>query len=192
MGARTLLMGALVALAAPASAANLVVNGDFETGVLTPWIDAFGNAYTTPLLPVVISGNYSAWLLTMPNDPIGSLRQFVTPLDGVTYQLDFSWGNYLGPARLRVTYGGADVLDRMIGEREVGSNSYRFVGDGVERTLDFAIFAQAGSVFVLDDVRILPADIPPGIPEPSSWALFIAGFGFVGAGLRQVRRAPAL
>jgi hypothetical protein len=44
----------------------------------------------------------------------------------------------------------------------------------------------------MDDVRIIPADIPTGIPEPATWALFVAGFGVAGTALRQRRRTPAL
>ena len=33
--------------------------------------------------------------------------------------------------------------------------------------------------------------LPPGIPEPATWAMVIFGFGVLGAGLRRIRnRAP--
>jgi hypothetical protein len=33
---------------------------------------------------------------------------------------------------------------------------------------------------------------PPGVPEPATWAMMIAGFGAAGFALRRKRRAPAL
>jgi hypothetical protein len=192
MDTRSLLIGLIAITAAPASAQNLVVNGDFETGTLDPWIDTFGNFLTTPVLPIIISGDFSASAVTFPDAPLASLRQFVTPLDGVTYQLDFSYGNYINSARLRVTFAGVEVLDRVLAHGETGSYSHIFTGDGLEGSLDFAVFAVDGSVFVMDDVRIIPADIPTGIPEPATWALFVAGFGVAGTALRQRRRTPAL
>ncbi|HEX3367604.1 PEPxxWA-CTERM sorting domain-containing protein [Phenylobacterium sp.] len=41
---------------------------------------------------------------------------------------------------------------------------------------------------VIDDVFVVKGDITPGIPEPTSWALMILGFGGAGAALRSRRR----
>lgn len=47
------------------------------------------------------------------------------------------------------------------------------------------------SMFAIDDLQLGLADVAPGIPEPASWLMLIAGFGAVGSALRQRRRAPA-
>ncbi len=45
--------------------------------------------------------------------------------------------------------------------------------------------------FAIDDLRLGLRDVPPGVPEPTSWALLIAGFGLIGAVARRQRLAAA-
>lgn len=49
----------------------------------------------------------------------------------------------------------------------------------------FSTFGGGNSVFVISGFQAPP---PPGVPEPTAWALMIAGFGFAGATLRFRRR----
>jgi hypothetical protein len=49
------------------------------------------------------------------------------------------------------------------------------------------------SEFAMDDLRLGLPDVPPGVPEPASWAMLVLGFGMMGTALRQRRRPrPAL
>ncbi|MGL4543778.1 MAG: PEPxxWA-CTERM sorting domain-containing protein, partial [Polymorphobacter sp.] len=48
-------------------------------------------------------------------------------------------------------------------------------------------FAGVANFVVFDDVTFGSATPGPGVPEPASWALMIAGFGLVGASLRRRR-----
>lgn len=52
----------------------------------------------------------------------------------------------------------------------------------------FSTFNSANSIYVISGFQAPP---PPGVPEPSAWALMIAGLGFAGATLRFRRRKPA-
>lgn len=45
--------------------------------------------------------------------------------------------------------------------------------------------------FAIDDLRLGLPDVAPGVPEPTSWALLIAGFGLIGAVARRQRLATA-
>jgi hypothetical protein len=42
-----------------------------------------------------------------------------------------------------------------------------------------------------DEATVIIPDTPSTVPEPESWAMMLAGFGFVGIGLRGRRRARA-
>lgn len=46
--------------------------------------------------------------------------------------------------------------------------------------------------FGIDDVQFWQNAAPPGVPEPASWAMLIAGFGLVGAAIRSRRSATAV
>jgi hypothetical protein len=77
----------------------------------------------------------------------------------------------------------------------------------IELRIVDALTGRVGNDFALDDISVTAVDGPlhgkdpagpgtvpdapgtvPGVPEPASWSLMIAGFGALGAALRQARR----
>jgi hypothetical protein len=69
-------------------------------------------------------------------------------------------------------------------------------------SISFALPVRAVKIVGLDNfggsqgfdvgfVQVLPGSIGPGVPEPASWAMLIAGFGMVGAARRRRGRAVA-
>ncbi|MFS0771017.1 PEPxxWA-CTERM sorting domain-containing protein [Sphingomonas sp. 1P08PE] len=66
------------------------------------------------------------------------------------------------------------------------SISLDFVGSaGFRNTYRGAVQFVQGSVFQADNAATGLVRITPGVPEPSTWALMLAGFGLVGYSLRR-------
>jgi len=59
-----------------------------------------------------------------------------------------------------------------------------FLPDLTSQT-DNLLFAQGGDQFALVTVDQVP---PPGVPEPSTWAMMLLGFGAIGVSVRHRRR----
>jgi len=82
----------------------------------------------------------------------------------------------------KTVYAGFNLLNPIVLTREW--TTYIFSTPIVDRggvyvgTLDF----KSTPMFDIDDVIMIAQ---PGVPEPSTWALMILGFGLIGAALRQ-------
>lgn len=66
------------------------------------------------------------------------------------------------------------------------TGNYEAVSDGQTGTLALAL---VDTDDVLDtglvDITVTPASIPPAIPEPSTWAMLVLGFGVLGGAIRR-------
>ena len=117
-------------------------------------------------------------------------------------------GGVIGPttnAQLRTPTFRVDLNAPVLFEMSFGAGAGA-VGSGASSTTDFSgsfKFPTAGDVFdlpngvtvnagtyLVNNHFIDPLAPPAGVPEPSSWALVIAGLGVAGAALRR-RRALA-
>ncbi len=89
-------------------------------------------------------------------------------------------GNLLGSISLALTPSGCPGF---------GGAYCPFVPIGVSfgGTAKSIEFAGVANYVVFDDVTFGSATPGPGVPEPASWALMIAGFGMVGSALRRRR-----
>ncbi|HPU16617.1 MAG TPA: PEPxxWA-CTERM sorting domain-containing protein [Polymorphobacter sp.] len=203
------LVGALaLAAAVPAAAVNVVYNGDFDYAGYAPtlttavgtggpsaapgwntWQNS-GGSLATALLPSTDT--------LLPGGP-QMLEINTTGLNNGVYQFlgtfqylaaDFlilsgqvqlvATGDY--GAHAGVVYGSASRHWQRLYTSWAGSN-------------EIAIYSYNGPAhFYVDNVYAgdVPGPTPtPGVPEPASWALMIAGFGMVGSALRRRRIAVA-
>lgn len=125
----------------------------------------------------------------------GTIAQTFDTVIGTTYRVGFDLNsNSYGPdaiKRVLVTAGAfSNIFTYDSALHPIGaggpwqSNGFNFTATGSSSTLTFqALNSGAGCCFgaELDNVSVLTN----GVPEPASWALMIAGFGFVGAATRR-------
>ncbi len=210
---KTFAVGMAVALALTGSAAqaatNLILNGDFEgfaPGFALPTDP--GSAWTVEGMVGVGNGTPAVYggccnvegLNPLTNQfaafgwgDIGttnSISQTLTTVLGKKYVFSFQAGALAGgsashPFTVKVN---ADVFapdSVSTGNPTFVSYAYSFFGTGSD-TVSFSA-AGVGSVdAVLDNVSVT------AVPEPSSWALMILGFGSIGAAMRNRRRTTQL
>ena len=84
---------------------------------------------------------------------------------------------------LTLTPGKSGFTALMTGAQS-GYDGPGYVIDGVFTPQSF------GTPFLIPAV-ITGIDFPPGVPEPATWAMLIAGFGLTGAAMRRRRAVPA-
>ncbi|WP_309643094.1 FxDxF family PEP-CTERM protein [Phenylobacterium sp.] len=162
-----LLASAIAAVAAPASAAVIVVGSGWQDdeigGIGTP---STGSAWTFTVAGPSIFRVTDAYI---PGDTFSlysgatllATTTFTTTAEPIDSFAGVTWGD-LSYSRLSYAVGP-------------GSYSFTITGDG------------AAGVPAGFGVRL---DASSAVPEPATWAMMIAGFGLVGGALRQ-RKATA-
>jgi hypothetical protein len=173
-------------LSAPqgAVAANLLVNGSFETGDFTGWTLG-GN--TDPSAAGVQCGGgsfvrdgmcsaYSAAIGT----PV-TFSQTMSTVAGKAYEIDF-WALFDGgnTSSFAATFGGTS-LDNLHNPTGTLNFTSDVVATGSSTTLTFSIRDDPGFIF-LDAVNVSP------IPEPATFGLLGLGMAAVAIRRRQVSR----
>jgi MYXO-CTERM domain-containing protein len=191
----------LAAAGTQAHAANIVLNGGFETGDFTDW--TVGNASGDDPWRVATAGfvgndpfdgTYFAstgcvgsTCITGAPSQQASLSQNLATTVGDTYTLDFWFGSAGNPMELQALFGGTVVEDLL----NIGRTPYtEYTISGLVATspttqLEF-LGRQDPAWDELDDVSVTDTTVA-GAPEPASWML---GFGGVLAlaGLRRRAR----
>lgn len=170
-----------------AAKANIVVNGDFETGSLSPW-NSNGGATIDSAFPN--SGTYDAAIGGDTANP-ATLDQLLTTTAGQAYTLDFfvsdaqAGGTFLDS--FQVNFGG--FSSSITGDQASSYTEFLFAIPGTDitsATTDL-LFTATNFFFDinvapwnLDDVSVSPAT--SAVPEPGSIALLgsaLAAFGFL-------------
>lgn len=210
-------LSAAVALAAPAAyAADFTYSTDFAGGVGAEWsIAAPTNSGASGILGELGGGGSSATLTrTASNSGTGVLEfdlllfrtmdgvnaftdQFNLVINGSTrYQAAFGTIAGGGVDTIFLNPDGATFVRTDIDSfRSVRHVTISFVAVSGANTFGFSypgLQSFADEAWGLDNVSFVARGAPTGgIPEPSTWALMIAGFGAAGIALRR-RRSRAV
>ena len=203
-------VGTLIAFGAPASvayAANLVTNGDFSAGNT-----GFTSDYTYNPANYGNNGDYFVqsdyngfkdhttgtgnFLVGDGATDVGSRvwAETVSTVAGADYTFSYYHSEFNGGpnASLAFILDGVKVGPSVApSDRTWNQFSYTFNSGGasshnlaiVDETLGYAY-----NDFGLDDIA-LDGPAPGGVPEPSTWALMLVGFGGIGLSMRHRPKA---
>jgi hypothetical protein len=164
----------LIATARPTSA-NLIVNGDFETGTFAGWT-------TTP---AATGSDFGVGVLPPPHDTFGaffsanssdfdSISQTFVTTPGASYDLSFFY-QVVEPGSppdngLRVLFDGVVIFENLNAISGFGTFSFsNLQATGSLTTLEFQGRNVQGSDY-LDDVSVTPAPTPSGVGGIGYWA----------------------
>jgi hypothetical protein len=174
MKMNTQLMGAAIALALATSSAqaniNLVVNGGFETGDFTGWMQVGNTGYNSVSPTDPNSGEYAAWFGA--DKSLSGIQQNVATTAGVTYIFEFYLKTQnIDPtlhAEAHALWNGSPVLT-LIDPGDFGYTHYQYTVTATSALTPFEFdFRNDASYFQLDDVSVT------AVPESSTW---LAGAG---------------
>ena len=191
-------VAAIMALSPGPACANLLVNGDFETGVLSPWAGAGGAVLDSSFAH---GGTSSASLGTVLSVP-ATLQQTVGTSPGTDYTLTFFLQDQAVSAfdSLTVSFGTfSAVISGDLAFDPAGTNFYAYESftipgatiTGATTTLLFSAVNDLAA-FSIDDVVLTaggtePPPPPPTVPEPAA-ALLLAPMLAMLGGLRLSRQ----
>lgn len=182
-----------LAIAYPAAAVELVVNGGFETGDLTGFADTSGSAAFVGSF--ANSGNFG--YINGSAGPPGTLSQTVATVAGQSYTYRFFLANDAGaPNSFIAALGGVTLVTLT---NAPATNYTLFTGTVVANVNNAVLsftFLNQPAFFALDDVSLDGPRFGSGgdggggvVPEPASWALLVTGFALTGTALRRRSRA---
>lgn len=125
------------------------------------------------------------------NQPSGLISDSFNTHAGAIYQIMFDFGALgSGTDPLTVTVGGVDHTFFPVADNNLDTTfhpgSFTFTGTGSPLTLSFTSAGVNNVDAIVDNIRV------SGVPEPATWAMMIAGFGFIGGAVRYRNRKTRL
>lgn len=195
-------LAAAVLLAAPVAshAVELIFKGDVAGGGSLAGFTASAhvNAITGASYVATAGGNGSAAAQANIFVSFGAgntggvetLSQSVATAAGRGYRLSFDYGSFGGDQAIELFVGGASIVTLSpVGTLNLDAlftpASYTFTGNGALVEIMFQVVTLEGDnrdAFV-DNISVT------AVPEPTSWALMIAGFAMVGFARRRIALA---
>lgn len=191
---------ALLAVSGAANA-NLVTNGDFETGSLSGWstnnlaCTGVGTDYSSAsgcfgqdTNPGPHGGTQSLYLGNNGAAGLGTISQSIATDAATTYTLSFWLANSTyqeaaAPNEFKVTWNGETLLDLSnVGAFAYTNYTFDVVGAANSSLLAFSDI-QSPSAWNLDDVNVGVA--VAAVPEPSTYALMLTSLSVVGLVARR-------
>jgi len=128
----------------------------------------------------------------------GSISQVINGLVvGEFYNLNFNWGaaqlaNRTGPTteQLHITFGGQTADTGVLPIASGGfsgwqTGHFQFQATSTSQTLSFL---SVGTPFGLPPIAVLDGVSLTAVPEPTTWAMMLLGFGGIGAMIRRRRQ----
>ncbi|KAG6097782.1 hypothetical protein E4U30_000309 [Claviceps sp. LM220 group G6] len=151
---------AVTASTGAADGANLIKNGDFETGALSPWIPA-GN-YS------LVAGRDSAHGVSLrtfpPTSSTGIISQTITTKPGTLYRFSFYMNPISGDSKSILTCTALDAVGTSIkiptnvGTNQWSQKSFTFTAPGASIIVGCMIDSTVLSEALLDDISVTVAD----------------------------------
>ena len=180
------LAGAAALVSAPASAAELVIDGGFESGNLSAWTRSGNPGFTSVTTAAANTGRFGAHL--GPVGSIGTLTQVLNTVVGQTYQISFDLHNLNSgvPNSFAVLFGGNTIFSQNNGAGPANyiTQAFSAVATSAFTTLHIN-FQHNPSFYDLDNVSVQGV---AGVPEPETWMMLLFGFGVAGFAMRRRNR----
>ncbi|MEQ1547083.1 MAG: PEPxxWA-CTERM sorting domain-containing protein [Chakrabartia sp.] len=180
------LAGAAALASVPASAAELVIDGGFESGNLSAWTRSGNLGFTGVANGIGNGGTRGAFL--GPIGAVGTLTQVLNTVAGQTYSISFDLRNQDPgtPNFFQVLFNGASIFSQTDagGPVTYATNTFSRVATSAFTTLQIN-FAHDPDFYNLDNVSVQGV---AGVPEPETWMMLLFGFGVAGFAMRRRNR----
>ena len=170
---------ASASLSGARASTNLLINGSFETGDFTGWTLS-GNIVDTmvegPLNGVdPEDGNFQA--VTGAVGSLNLISQTFSDVSDATYEVSLWEASEGGsPSEFDVAINGTDFIDiSPVPTSGYAQFTFTFTGTGSD-TLSISNRNDPNFQFI-DNVSVTSVAV---VPEPSTWAMFLLGFGALG------------